>query len=250
MNILITGASVGIGRAISLKYANELNNISLYLLARRKEKLQDLENEIKILNKNINTFVIDCDLKDLDSVKKRVGDLNIDILVNNAGLARGVKSSETIPFSYWEEMIDINIKALAFLINLVLPKMVSKGIGHIVNIGSVAGTYAYPGGGVYGASKAFVEQLGRNLRADLYNKNIRVTNIEPGLVSGSEFSFVRFDGDKQKVDELYDGACPLIPEDIAETVFWVTSLPSRININSIEIMPTTQSISGFNVSRK
>ncbi len=247
MNILITGASSGFGRALSLLYAKEWDNITLYLIARRQDKLSSLEQEITSLGKNIKVVLGIGDVCNKDFIKLFTKDLCIDILVNNAGLARGIDSAEHIPFCDWEEMIEVNIKALSFLTHCILPKMVQQGKGHIINIGSIAGTYPYPGGNVYGASKAFVKQFSRNLRADLYNKNIRVSNIEPGLCEGSDFSIVRFHGDTKKAEELYAQTTPLHANDIAKTIFWVSSQPPHINVNSIEIMPTVQASAGLNV---
>lgn len=146
-------------------------------------------------------------------------------------------------------MIEVNITALVKLTHLIIPFMVKKRSGHIINMGSIAGSYPYPGGNVYGATKAFVKQFSLNLRADFYNKNIRVSDIEPGL-SESEFSIVRFKGDRDKADTLYKNANPLKPEDIAESAFWIATLPPHVNINRIEIMPTTQAAAALNVHKK
>ncbi|RDU73782.1 KR domain-containing protein [Helicobacter aurati] len=251
MNILITGASSGFGKELAIKYAREWDNLSLYLIARRKEKLEELQNHIKQYatqhTKNIQVHLgvgNVCDKKFLYQFTKS---LHVDILVNNAGLARGVESADKIPFEDWEEMIAVNITALSFLTHCILPSMLKQGSGHIVNIGSIAGTYPYYGASVYGASKAFVRQFSRNLRAELYDKNIRVTNIEPGLCDGSDFSLTRFHGDKNKADSIYAKTTPLHAKDIAETIFWATNQPQHVNINHIEIMPTTQASAGLSV---
>ena len=253
-NILITGASSGFGRELALKYAGEWDNLHLYLIARRGEKLESLRQEILDSNldskKNIKITLGIGDVCDTKFIDNFIKDLDIDILVNNAGLARGVESAEETKYSDWAEMIETNIKALTYLTHKILPKMVAKKDGHIINIGSIAGTYPYPGGNVYGATKAFVKQFSRNLRADLYNKNVRVSNIEPGLCEGSDFSLTRFHGDSNKADDVYKGTKPLHAKDIAEAIFWVSSLPKHININSIEIMPTTQANAGLNVWRE
>ncbi|STQ86094.1 SDR family NAD(P)-dependent oxidoreductase [Helicobacter muridarum] len=254
MNILITGASSGFGMELAFKYANELNNVTLYLIARRKEKLEAVQehiNEISTKNKkNIQVYLGIGDVCDKDFVRSFANSLYIDILVNNAGLARGIDSTDKIPFQDWEEMIAVNITALSFLTHIILPNMLKQGRGHIVNIGSIAGTYPYYGSSVYGASKAFVKQFSRNLRAELYDKNIRVTNIEPGLCNGSDFSLTRFHGDKQKADLVYENTIPLNAKDIAEAIFWATSQPQHVNINHIELMPTTQASAGLVVHKK
>ncbi|MFO7752379.1 MAG: SDR family NAD(P)-dependent oxidoreductase, partial [Desulfobacteraceae bacterium] len=173
----------------------------------------------------------------------------VDVLVNNAGLALGLEPAHRADLSDWEEMVDTNIKGLMYCTRALLPSMAKKGSGHIVNIGSIAGTYPYPGGNAYGASKAFVKQFSRNLRADLAGTGIKVTNIEPGLAE-TEFSIVRFKGDRDKAAKVYENTEPLVAEDIAQTVFWVVSTPSRVNINSVEIMPVCQAWGPLSVTRK
>lgn len=245
--ILITGASSGFGYYLALTYAREWNNITLYLIARRKEKLEKLRQEILSMQKNICVEILAGDICDKEFITKSTKDLDIDILVNNAGLARGIESAENTSYSDWEEMIATNIKALSHITHCILPNMVAKGSGHIINVGSIAGSYAYRGGNVYGATKAFVKQFSRNLRADLYDKNIRVSNIEPGLCEGSDFSIVRFHGDKERANNVYKHTKPLHAKDIAEIIFWVSTQPPHVNINSIEIMPTTQASAGLSV---
>ncbi len=164
----------------------------------------------------------------------------IDLLVNNAGLALGLEPADKADLDDWYTMIDTNVKGLVTVTRLILPSMVKKKSGLIINMGSIAGTYPYPGGNVYGATKAFVEQFSLNLRADLAGTGVRVTNIEPGLCGGTEFSLVRFKGDQEKANSLYDKKNPILPEDIANTVAWIASQPPHININRIEMMPTTQ----------
>ena len=170
-----------------------------------------------------------------ESLKER----RVDLLINNAGLALGLSPAHKADFSDWETMIETNILALARMTRSILPMMVENKNGHIINLGSIAGSYAYPGASVYGATKAFVEQFSLNLRADLGGTGIRVTNIEPGL-SYTEFSKVRFHGDAAKADALYQGVEPLLAEDIAESIYWCASLPKHVNINRLEIMPTCQ----------
>lgn len=246
-HILITGASSGFGYHLALTYARKWDNITLYLIARRQDKLENLKQEILLLKKNIHVVLGVGNVRDKDFVELFTKSLQIDILVNNAGLARGIESAENTLYSNWEEMIATNVSALTFITHCILPSMVKRGSGHIINIGSIAGNYAYPGGNVYGATKAFVEQFSRNLRADLYNKNIRVSNIEPGLCEGSDFSVVRFNGDLDKARSIYEHTKPLHARDIAEIIFWVSAQPPHVNVNSIEIMPTTQAVAGLNV---
>lgn len=247
MIIFITGASAGFGEAISRKFIKEGHKV--LGLARREEKLQKIQNE---LGKNFH--FIACDVNDIEKIKAALENLpkefqEIDVLVNNAGLALGLDPAQKANIKDWEIMINTNILALVKLTHFILPKMVSRGKGHIINIGSIAGTYPYPGGNIYGSTKAFVKQFSLNLRAELYDKNIRVSNIEPGLCGGSEFSIVRFGGDKSRADKVYENTQPLMPEDIAEAVFWCVSLPSHMNINRMEIMPTTQAPAALNVAK-
>jgi len=173
----------------------------------------------------------------------------IDLLVNNAGLALGMERAQEANIDDWQTMIATNVTGLAHMTHAFLPGMVARNRGHIINIGSVAGTYPYPGGNVYGATKAFVAQFSLNLRADLAGTQIRVTDIQPGLCGGTEFSSVRFRGDGQKAASVYEGIEPLNPDDIARTVAWIASLPGHFNVNSIEIMPTAQSFSALHITR-
>jgi 3-hydroxy acid dehydrogenase/malonic semialdehyde reductase len=174
----------------------------------------------------------------------------IDVLVNNAGLALGLSPAWEAELSDWDTMIATNVTGLVHVTRAVLPGMVARNRGTILNLGSVAGTYPYPGGHVYGGTKAFVKQFSLNLRADLVGKNIRVTDIEPGMVGGSEFSKVRFGGDEGKAASVYAGTQSLTPEDIAETAAWIVGLPAHMNINRIEMMPTCQASAAFAVKRE
>lgn len=247
MIIFITGASSGFGEAISKRFVKEGHKV--LGLARREEKLQKLQNEL-----GESFHFIACDINDTEKIKIDLENLpkefqEIDVLVNNAGLALGLEPAQEANIKDWEVMINTNVLALVKLTHFILPKMVSRGKGHIVNIGSIAGSYPYPGGNIYGSTKAFIKQFTLNLRADLYDKNVRVSNIEPGLCGGSEFSIVRFGGDKNKASKVYENTHPLMPEDIAEAVFWCVSLPSHINVNRIEIMPTIQAPAALNVAK-
>ena len=246
MLALITGASAGFGRAIAKRFVKEGHQV--ILLARRKERLEELKDELG----EGCVLSIASDICDSHTIQSALTPYakDIDLLINNAGLALGVESAQECKLEDWEQMIQTNILGLVKITHFILPFMVEKSRGHIINIGSIAGSYPYAGGNVYGASKAFVKQFSLNLRADLIDKNIRVSNIEPGLCKGSEFSLVRFRGDAQKVEELYKNSNALRPEDIAESVFWCASLPAHININRIELMPTSQASAGLKVHKK
>lgn len=246
MLALITGASSGFGEAIARRFVQEGHQV--IVLARRKERLQKLQKELG----DACVKIVICGVAEIEVIQNELKSYapKIDVLVNNAGLALGIEPFNECLREDFEEMVETNILGILRLTHYLLPFMVERGGGHIINLGSVAGNYPYPGGNVYGGTKAFLKQFSLNLRADLVDKNIRVSNIEPGLCGGSEFSFVRFKGDVQRVDELYKNANPLLPEDIAESVFWCANLPAHINVNSIELMPTTQAFSPFKVHKK
>lgn len=235
---LITGASAGFGEAIARRLSAEGH--SLILVARREPRLQRLQEELK---QNGNAVIsIVADIRDHELLKESLSPYadKVRMLVNNAGLALGLEPAQSASISDWMTMVDTNIKGLLFVTSLVLPHMAERNDGLIVNIGSIAGTYPYPGGNVYGATKAFVQQFSKNLKADLLGTKVRVTNIEPGA-SETEFSMVRFKGDDEKAQKVYEGWESFTPEDVAEAVYWISSLPPRVNINSLEIMGTGQS---------
>jgi 3-hydroxy acid dehydrogenase/malonic semialdehyde reductase len=248
MIILITGATAGFGLAIARRFGGESNRI--IAVGRRKDRLDAL---VKELGANaVHPIVLD--VRDRAGVASAVAALPpelaaIDLLVNNAGLALGLSPAYQANLDDWDTMVDTNIKGLMYMTRAVLPGMVARDRGHVVNLGSIAGAHAYPGGNAYGGTKAFVRQFSMNLRADLLGSRVRVTSVEPGLVGGSEFSLVRFGGDKEKVEKLYKGADPLTPEDVAEAVHWVATLPPRVNINIIEMMPVTQTFGPLPVHR-
>jgi len=173
----------------------------------------------------------------------------VDVLVNNAGLAAGLEPAQSADLDDWDAMVDTNIKGLMYVTRAILPGMVTRNAGHIINIGSVAGSYPYEGGNVYGATKAFVAQFSRNLRTDVSGTAIRVTNIKPGNAE-TEFSLIRFKGNVAKAQAVYQGYQPLTAEDIAEMVFWVTHLPSHVNVNELEVMPVAQSWAGYKIHRQ
>jgi len=245
--VIITGASSGFGLASAKKFA--VNGWLVVAAARRENKLLELQQEIGEEHCKIHPL----DVTREESIARFVefiSSLNssIDVLVNNAGLALGLSPAHQADLADWQTMIDTNITGLASMTRAILPLMVEQKTGHIVNLGSIAGTYPYPGANVYGATKAFVEQFSLNLRADLGGTGIRVTNIEPGLAH-TEFSEVRFHGNKEKADQIYDGVEPLIGEDIAESIYWCANLPKHVNINRLEIMPTCQAFSPLSISK-
>ena len=172
----------------------------------------------------------------------------VDVLVNNAGLALGLNLADKADLDHWDTMVDTNIKGLMYCTRAILPGMVARGAGHVVNIGSVAASWPYPGGNAYGGTKAFVQQFSRNLRADLVGKNIRVSLVEPGMCD-TEFSLVRFEGDAVKASSVYEGMQPLTGKDVADIVYWTTQVPPHINVNQLEVMPVAQAWSPFSVHR-
>ncbi|MFC0309187.1 SDR family oxidoreductase [Gallibacterium trehalosifermentans] len=248
MSILVTGASAGFGAATCRAFVNA--GYSVIGAARRLEKLQQLQQEL-----GDKFYPLIMDISDQNSIDTGLSSLpaewkNIDLLVNNAGLALGLEPAHQANFTDWKTMIDTNVLGLAYLTHQVLPQMVERNKGTIINLGSIAGTYPYPGGNIYGATKAFVKQFSLNLRADLSGTAIRVSNIEPGLCGGTEFSNVRFKGDDERAAKLYEGIDYIQPEDIANTILWIYQQPAHVNINSIEIMPVAQSFSALKVTKK
>lgn len=245
--ILITGATAGFGAAFARRFIKDGH----YVIAtgRRTERLEALQKEL-----GGNLYIAPLDVTDKDAVAGFIDTLpapwqKIDVLVNNAGLALGLSPAWEADLQDWDTMIATNITGLVHMTRAVLPQMVARDEGLILNLGSVAGEYPYPGGHIYGGTKAFVRQFSLNLRADLVGRNIRVTDIEPGMVDGSEFSTIRFGGDEAKARAVYQGTTSLNPEDIAETASWLVSLPRHMNINRIEMMPTCQASGPFAVKR-
>jgi 3-hydroxy acid dehydrogenase/malonic semialdehyde reductase len=246
--ILITGATAGFGAAFARRFVQDGHRV--IATGRRVERLSELAAEL-----GERLLPVQLDVTDKAAVAGFLASLPeawraIDVLVNNAGLALGLSPAWEARLEDWDTMIATNITGLVHVTRAVLPGMVERNSGVILNLGSVAGEYPYPGGHVYGGSKAFVRQFSLNLRADLVGKNIRVTDIEPGMVSGSEFSKVRFGGDESKAAAVYAGTQSLTPEDIAETASWIVSLPAHMNINRIEMMPTCQASGPFAVKRE
>jgi len=239
--VFITGASAGFGAAIARAFAAP--GVRLVLAARRLERLQALAAELE--DKGASVLPLTLDVRDAAAVKAAIAGLPgafaaVDLLVNNAGLALGLEPAQRASLEDWQRMIDTNVTGLVHITHALLPGMVTRQRGHIVNIGSTAGEWPYPGGNVYGATKAFVAQFSLNLRADLLGTPVRVTTIEPGLSGGTEFSNVRFHGDDAKAAKVYEHTEPLTTEDVAETVRWVATLPRHVNINTLQVMPVCQ----------
>ncbi len=247
MIVFVTGATAGFGAAITRKFVAEGHQV--IAAGRRADRLEALAKE---LGSTVLPFTLDVtDRAATEAVASRLpaAFAAVDVLVNNAGLALGLEPAQKADLDDWETMIETNVKGLTRMTRSLLPGMVERGRGHIVNLGSVAGQFPYPGGNVYGATKAFVDQFSLNLRADLLGTPVRVTNVEPGLCGGTEFSSVRFKGDDEKAAKIYDGTQPLTSEDIAETVFWVTARPPHVNINSIQMMPVCQAFGPLAIKR-
>ncbi|MBT9288705.1 MULTISPECIES: SDR family NAD(P)-dependent oxidoreductase [Hyphomicrobiales] len=246
--VLITGASAGFGAATARRFV--AGGWRVIITARRAERLADLAAE---LGGPEVAHVAAFDMRDEAAMDAALAALppafaEIDALVNNAGLALGTGPAQASSLDQWRQMIDTNVTGLAAITHKVLPKLIARK-GSIVNLGSVAAHYPYPGGNVYGGTKAFVHQFTLNLRSDLSGTGVRVTSVEPGLCE-SEFTLVRTGGDQAAYDKLYKGANALQPKDIAETIFWIATLPPHMNINIIEMMPVSQSFSPFTVHRE
>ncbi len=247
MIILVTGATAGFGAAIARRFAAD--GARIIAAGRRTDRLTALAAEL-----GGAVLPLTLDVRDRAAVEAAIAGLPaewaaIDLLVNNAGLALGLNPAQTADLDDWDQMVDTNIKGLMYMTRAVLPGMIERGCGHIVNLGSTAGEFPYPGGNAYGASKAFVRQFSLNLRADLWGTPVRVTDVEPGLVGGTEFSNVRFKGDEKTAAGIYEGANALTPEDIADAVHWVSSRPARVNINVLQLMPVTQSFGPLRVHK-
>ncbi len=247
MIVFITGATAGFGAATARKFIKEGHHV--IAAGRRQERLDALRAE---LGDKLLPVVLD--VRERAAAERTIKALKapfdeIEILVNNAGLALGLEGAASASLDDWDTMIDTNIKGLTYMTRAVLPQLVQRNRGHIVNLGSVAGEFPYPGGNVYGATKAFVYQFSLNLRADLFGTNVKVTDVEPGLCGGTEFSNVRFRGDDARAAKVYDGTQPLTAEDVAETIYWVSTRPAHVNINSVQMMPTCQSFAPFQIKR-
>lgn len=242
--IMITGATSGFGRAIAVKFAQ--NGYNLIVTGRRKERLDELKKEL-IQNK-VKVLSLNFDVRNRSEVGSVIQKLpvewkNIDILVNNAGLAAGLSHIDDGDIDDWDRMVDTNVKGLLYVTRAVAPLMVARNQGHIFNISSIAGKDVYENGNVYCASKSAVDSLSKAMRIDLLKNNIRVTNIAPGMAE-TEFSIVRFKGDKEKADAVYKGVKALSAEDIAEVIYFCATLPGHVCINDLSITPTQQAAVG------
>ncbi|MDY7576021.1 SDR family NAD(P)-dependent oxidoreductase [Actimicrobium sp. CCI2.3] len=247
MIVLITGATSGFGAEMARKFVAHGHQV--IATGRRRDRLDELKNEL-----GANVLAVEMDVTDKNTITAGLASLpqewrDIDVLINNAGLALGVEPAQQASLEDWETMIETNCKGLVTMTRLMLPDMVKRGSGTIINIGSTAGAYPYPGGNVYGATKAFVDQFTTNLRADLVGTGVRASNIAPGLSGGTEFSNIRMKGNDAAAAKVYEGTVPLNAKDIAETAFWIATLPAHVNINYVEMMPTCQGFSPFTIKR-
>jgi len=247
MIVFVTGASAGFGTAMVRRFVREGHRV--VAAARRLGRVNELRDE---LGDSVLPLLLD--VRDRQAVEAAFAALpaefaEVDVLVNNAGLALGLEPAQRASLDDWDTMVDTNVKGLMYCTHAALPGMVTRARGHIINIGSVAGEWPYPGGNTYGASKAFVRQFTLNLRADLIGTGVRATDIEPGLCGGTEFSVTRFKGDQVRADAIYENTMPLSADDIADTVYWVASRPTHININVLQLMPQCQAFGPIAVKR-
>ena len=247
MNVLITGASAGFGEALAKLLVAKGHKV--IGAARRLEKLETIANELGEL-----FLPVKMDVSDTASLPQIIADLpaefsQIDVLVNNAGLALGTEPAYKTDLNDWMQMVDTNIKGLIALTHAVLPAMVERDSGYIINVGSIAGSWPYHGGNVYGATKAFVKQFSLNLRADLLGTQVRVTNLEPGAIAGTEFSNVRYHGDDKKADKVYEGFKNMTGDDIGDILLWLIESPAHINVNRLEVMPVAQTYNGLTIAK-
>ncbi|MGI8560207.1 MAG: SDR family NAD(P)-dependent oxidoreductase [Luteimonas sp.] len=244
--ILITGATSGFGAAAAERFVS--GGWRVVAIGRREGRLQALADRLGAERVHPAAF----DIRDPAAMQAALDALppgfrDIDVLVNNAGLALGTAPAQRADLAQWRQMIDTNVTALAMLTHALLPTLIERR-GAILNVSSIAATYPYAGGNVYGATKAFVTQFSLGLRADLHGTGVRVTSIEPGLAE-TEFTLVRTGGDRPASDEVYRGAQPITAEDIAETLWWIANLPPHLNVNRLELMPVSQSFAGFQIHR-
>ena len=247
MIALVTGASAGFGEAICAALVEK--GYRVIGAARRMGKLEEMRRR---LGENFHPLQMDVsDAKSIDAAWDAIPDelKEVDVLVNNAGKALGLEKAQETDPDDWLQMIATNVTGLTYLTRKVLPGMARRKRGYVINMGSIAGSYPYPGGNVYGATKAYVKQFSRNLRNDLVGTGVRVSNIEPGLCDGTEFSNVRFKGDDKRAAAVYENVSCVTAKDIADVVVWLLDRPSHVNVNSIEVMPTSQTWAALNVYR-
>lgn len=247
MIVLITGATAGFGAEMARTFVK--SGYQVIITGRREDRLKALAEEL-----GENCLPVVMDMTSRASVEDALAEMpqswrQVEVLINNAGLALGTAPAQEALLEDWETMISTNCTGLVTITRALLPSMVARGSGLVINLGSIAGHYPYPGGNVYGATKAFVEQFTLNLRADLVGTGVRATNLAPGLCGGTEFSNVRFKGDDAAAAKVYEGTQPLTAQDIAETALWIARLPAHININSIEMMPVCQGFAPFTIKR-
>lgn len=247
MIVFITGATSGFGQATAHRFAKD--GAKIIGTGRRANRLQGLKSEL-----GENFLPLPFDVGKREEAERALAGLpegfrEVDVLVNNAGGAIGLDPAQNADLDDWDAMIDSNIKGLVYCTRLLLPGMVERNRGHVINIGSVAAEFPYPGGNVYGAAKAFVHQFSYGLRSDLLGTNVRVTDIQPGLAGGTEFSQVRFKGDEKRAAAVYEGTQPLTAEDVADAIYWVATRPTHVNINVIQMMPVAQAFAPLAVKR-
>ncbi len=248
MIVFVTGATAGFGEATVRRFLQD--GAKVIGTGRRKDRLEKLRADL-----GEKFLPLPFDVGRRDQVEKAINGLPeqfaaVDVLVNNAGGAIGLDPAQSAELDDWDAMIDANVKGVVYCTRLLLPGMVQRGRGHIVNIGSVAAEFPYPGGNVYGAAKAFVHQFSYNLRSDLLGTPVRVTDIQPGLVGGTEFSQVRFKGDEKRAAAVYEGATALTAEDVADAIHWATTRPAHVNINAMQLMPVSQAFGPLAVKRE
>jgi 3-hydroxy acid dehydrogenase/malonic semialdehyde reductase len=247
MTVFVTGATAGFGAAVARRFAKD--GTKVIGTGRRADRLETLSAEL-----GSNFLPLTFDVSNRKEVEKVLAQLpdefaEVDVLVNNAGLALGLEPAHKACLDDWEAMVDTNVKGVIYCTRLLLPGMVERNRGHIITLGSTAAEWPYPGGNVYGATKAFVHQFALNLRADLLGTAVRVTDIQPGMVGGTEFSETRFKGDAKRAQSVYEGTQALTPEDIADTIHWVATRPAHVNINTLQLMPVTQAFGPLAVAR-